>query len=176
MAEKHELTLDAKRLWQALSRSTQIRDRLAEVAKEVRDEAARIARSEAFDEGDYEAGLEVVTASARQVKEKLRTNRSRTVGTRFDNPLLSAKFEGDPSGRDYDGTVGIVTAKDWKSSLIEFGSLARNPTFTLTRAAAKVGNQPGIEYIVLFESNKQTTQNLEEFGRVIAEKRKGGEG
>lgn len=177
MSEKAELTLDAKRVWQALSRSTQVRDRLAEVAQEVQQEAERIARAEAIDEGDYAANLQVVTAHARQVREKLRTSRSRTKGARFDNPLISAKFEGDLSGKAYDGTVAIVTARDWKSQLIEFGSLTRNPTFTLTRAAEKVGDQPGIEYIVLFESRSKdaNTKDIEEFGRRIAAKRPGGE-
>ena len=112
-----------------------------------------------------------------RVREKLRTSRSRTKGTRFDNPLISAKFEGDVSGKDYDGTVAIVTAKDWKSQLIEFGSLTRNPTFTLTRAAEKVGDQKGIEYVVLFESRSKdaNTKDVEEFGRRIAAKRPGGE-
>jgi hypothetical protein len=160
MTEKAKLTIDYDRVWAALSRSTQVRDRLAEIAEKVRDEATSLARSEAYDTGKYAAGIETGTLPARQVREKLRANRFRGSGKRFSNPLIAAEFRGDPSGGSYDGTVGIVASRDWKSFLIEFGSIARSPSLVLTRAAQNVASRvKGVQWVALFEG-KTTEQNL----------------
>lgn len=181
MTAKPELTIDLDRLWAALSRSTQVRDRLAKAAEEVRAEADSLARSEAYDTGKYAAGLEVVTLPARQVREQLRKKAFRGTGTRFANPLIAAEFRGDPSGGAYDGTVGVVTSRDWKSFLIEFGSIARSPSLILTRAAENVAKRLGLEFVPLFEG-KTTEQNLAEWrakggARAVAiAKREAGDG
>lgn len=178
---KPELSIDLDRVWAALSRSTQVRDRLAKVAAEMKAEAEGIARSEAYDTGDYAGGLEVGTLPARQVREQLRKKTFRGKGTRFSNPLIAAEFRGDPSGGAYDGTVGLVTSRDWKSFLIEFGSIARSPSLVLTRAAENVAKRLGLEFVVLFEG-KTTKQNLDEWrakggARAVAiAKREAGEG
>jgi len=172
VTNKNELILDFDRVWAALSRSTQLRKELEKVAEEVKRTAEGIARAEAFDEGDYVKGLDVVSLPARKVREQLR-GRNRTQGTRFENPLLSAKFKGDPDGGNYDGTVSVVTAKDWKSSLIEFGSLARNPSLVLTRSAEKAEKR-GVTFTLLFKG-KTKSQNLAELGkRISAGKKKKG--
>ena len=179
MTAKSELTIDLNRVWAALSRSTQVRDLLTKTAEAVLAEAEALARSEAYDTGKYAAGLEVVTLPARQVREQLRKSRFRGSGTRFSNPLISAEFRGDPSGGAYDGTVSVVTSKNWKSFLIEFGSIARSPSMVLTRAAERVSKRLNLEFVPLFEG-KTTEQNLPEWrskggARAIAiAKRKGG--
>lgn len=169
MTEKSELTLDYDRIWAALSRSTQARDALEKVAQEVLKTAQTIAQIEVYDKGKYRQGLKVLTVPVRVIKAELR-KRQRTRGTRFDNPLLSAKFKGDPDGGAYDGTVALVSAFNWKSSIIEFGSLARNPSLVLTRAAEKAAS-PKVRWTVLFEGTLKK-QNLAEFGRKIAETKK----
>lgn len=173
MKDKSELSLDYDRIWAALSRSTQARDALEKVAQEVLQTAQTIAQIEAYDEGDYRRELKVTSVPVRVVRAELR-KRNRTRGTRFDNPLLSAKFKGDADGGAYDGTVAVVGAYNWKSALIEFGSLARNPSLVLTRAAERAASAK-VKFTLLFEG-KTKTQNLSEFGRKISASRKRGAG
>ena len=168
MSKKSTLELDYDRIWAALSRSTQARAALEKVAKEVQQTAKSLAKKEAFDTGEYADNIVVVSLPARQAREQLR-GRNRTLGKRFDNPLLNAKFQGDPDGGAYDGTISVVAAKSWKSSLLEFGSLARNPSLIMTRSAEKAKGK-GVRFTLLFEG-KLVNQDLDQFSKAIKQAR-----
>lgn len=171
MSKKSNLQIDYDRVWAALSRSTQAKKALENVAEEVERTAKQIAKSEAFDTGDYADGIEVLSLPAKAVRKQLR-GKTRARGERFANPLLNADFKGDPDGGAYDGTVSVVAAKDWKSALVEFGSLARNPSLVLTRSAEQA-EKAGVKFTLLFRGETKS-QDLEELGRRMAEKRPGG--
>ena len=172
---ENTLELDFDLIWSAISRSTQVRDAIAKVNEAVAERARSIAQAEAFDKGDYASSIETGTIGASEARSKLKKSR----GYRDRNAkvikskLISTKYKGDPDGGAYDGTVGIVTTYDWKASLVEWGSLTRNPSLVFTRAAEEQVVDGEITFDILYIA-KEHAQDKEKFGRLLAEQKAGG--
>lgn len=174
MSKKSNAQIDFDRVWAAISRSTTLKAQIVEITEKVREEAARLARAEAYDEGDYAAGIELNVVGAKQARAALRKATSararKRSGAAGKNKFIDVEFSGDIDGGAYDGSIGIIAATDWKSLLIEFGSIARNPSFIFRRAAEAVA-QNGVEFIPIVDIPSKT-QNLEELGRKVSEGRR----
>lgn len=165
MAEKKaKLSLDYDAVWKGISRSTQVRDALQQVADDLRTEAQRLAKQDAYDTGDFHDGIDVILVPARQARQEFArgyAKRKAAGQVAIRSKFLDADTKGDPDGGAYDGTVAVVTSRSWKSWIIEFGSLARNPSFIFTRAL-EAFNKKGVEAAITYKGNV-VRQNLEEW-------------
>ena len=165
MAEKKaKLTLDYDQVWKGISRSTQVRDVLQQVAEELKAEAQRLAKQDAYDTGDYHDGIDVILIPARQARQEFArgyAKRKAAGQVSVQSKFLDTETKGDPDGGAYDGTVAVLTSQSWKSWIIEFGSLARNPSFIFTRAL-EAFNKKGVEAAVTYKGNV-VRQNLDEW-------------
>jgi hypothetical protein len=165
MAEKKaKLSLDYDQVWKGISRSTQVRDALQAVADELKAEAQRLAKQDAYDTGDYHDGIDVLLVPARQARQEFArgyAKRKKAGQVAFSSKFLDADTKGDLDGGAYDGSVAIIVSRSWKSWIIEFGSLARNPSFIFTRALESFRKQ-GVEAEVTYRGNV-VRQNLEEW-------------
>lgn len=174
MSKKSNAKIDFDRVWAAISRSTTLKAQIVQITEEVRSEAARLARADAFDEGDYADGIELNVVGAKQARAALRKATSararKRSGAAGKNKFIDVEFSGDIDGGAYDGSIGIIAATEWKSLLIEFGSIARNPSFIFRRAAEAV-TKPGVEFIPIVDIQPKS-QDLEELGRRISEARR----
>lgn len=162
--KKAKLTLDYDQVWKGISRSTQVRDALQSVADELKAEAQRLAKQDAYDTGDFHDGIDVLVVPARQAREEFArgyAKRKRAGKVAFQSSLLDADTKGDLDGGAYTGSVAIIVSRSWKSWIIEFGSLARNPSFIFTRAIENFSKQ-GVEAEVTYRGNV-VRQNLEEW-------------
>jgi hypothetical protein len=162
--KKAELSLDYDAIWKGISRSTQARDALEEVAKELKAEAQRLAKQDAYDSGDFHDGIEVIIVPARQARQEFArgyAKRKAAGQVAIRSKFLDADTKGDPDGGAYNGTIAVLTSQSWKSWIIEFGSLARNPSFVFTRAIENFSKK-GVENAVTYRGNV-VSQNLEEW-------------
>jgi len=162
--KKSQLTLDYDAIWKGISRSTQARDALQQVAQELKAEAQRLAKQDAYDTGDFHDGIDVVLVPARQARQEFArgyAKRKAAGQVAAKSKFLDIETKGDPDGGAYTGTVAVVTSRSWKSWIIEFGSLARNPSFIFTRAV-EAFNKEGVESAVTYRGNV-VRQNLEEW-------------
>lgn len=161
---KAKLSLDYDAIWKGISRSTQVRDALEQVAKELKDEAQRLAKQDAYDSGEFHDGIEVILVPARQARQEFArgyAKRKAAGQVAISSKFLDADTRGDPDGGAYDGTVAVVTSQSFKSWIIEFGSLARNPSFIFTRAIDAF-NKKGVEAAITYKGNV-VRQNLDEW-------------
>ena len=165
MAEKKaKLTLDYDQVWKGISRSTQVRDALQQIAEELKAEAQRLAKQDAYDTGDFHDGIDVILVPARQARQEFArgyAKRKSAGQVVAQSKFLDTETKGDPDGGSYDGTVAVVTSRSWKSWIIEFGSLSRNPSFIFTRAV-EAFNKQGVESAVTYRGNV-VRQNLDEW-------------
>lgn len=164
MPEKNKLTLDYDAIWKGISRSTQARDALEALAAEMKTELQRLAKQDAYDTGEFHDGIDVVLLPARQAKEEFaRGYQKRKLAGQVSasNRFLDVETKGDPDGGAYNGTIAVVTSRSWKSWIIEFGSLARNPSFIFTRALSSF-RKDGVQVDITYGGNV-SRQNLEEW-------------
>ncbi len=162
--KKAKLTLDYDQVWKGISRSTQVRDALQSVADELKAEAQRLAKQDAYDTGDFHDGIDVLVVPARQAREEFArgyAKRKKAGQVAFQSSLLDADTKGDLDGGAYTGSVAIIVSRSWKSWIVEFGSLARNPSFIFTRAIENFSKQ-GVQSEVTYRGNV-VRQNLEEW-------------
>jgi len=149
------VSLDYKAIWVAISRSTKFKGFLDDMANEVADEAKSIASIEANDKGIYKDSFKAASTSANKVRSLLfdnnaRRNRQRagTFGkTKFFD---SAHIDGDVYGSDYSGQIGVVKNTNYKAHWVEYGSMANEPRFVLTKASSHIAKRYGYEWVHLF--------------------------
>jgi len=161
---KAKLSLDYDAIWKGISRSTQARDALEQVAKELKEEAQRIAKQDAYASGEFHDGIDVILVPARQARQEFArgyAKRKAAGQVAIRSKFLDADTKGDPDGGAYDGTVAVLTSRSWKSWIIEFGSLARNPSFVFTRSI-EAFNKKGVEAAITYKGNV-VRQNLDEW-------------
>lgn len=175
--EFKELDFDA--VWEAVTRSTAMRARVAAVASDVKSEAEKTARREAFDDGFYARLFGSGVASGAEIrriflgKAGTRRNRARR-GQTGTNRLLEGTAQvvkGDAQGSGYGGAIGYVINEDYKALWIEYGSIAKGPRFILTRAGESVASSRGGQFERLYAKTHQ--QNRGELGRRISAGRSG---
>lgn len=183
-----EFDFDA--VWAALSKSSKLKSYLKEVAEDVASQAQSIARSEAYDEGYYSDLFKGDAYSAAEVRryfnetwQKRRNRRRRgQEGTNriLDRPTVKGedgkpvKIKGSRDGSEYIGSVGLVQNLDYKAYWIEYGSLADNPKFILSRASESVANKNQAEWEVSY--NKTNTENRTQLNQKISEGKRNSQG
>lgn len=170
--EFKELDFDA--VWEAIGRSTAMRTAVSAVAKDVKSEAEKTARREAFDEGYYARLFYSGAASGAEVRRIFlgtagtRRNRARR-GQTGTNRLLEGTADvvkGDAQGSGYGGAIGYVTNEDYKALWVEYGSIAKGPRFVLTRAGESVARARRAEFQRLYAKTHE--QNSGELARRIS--------
>lgn len=171
MSEKSDVRIDATKLMAMLSRSTQLRDALEVVAKEVAEEAASIARVVAYDEGYYADLFDYDTiqiTNLRRQYQRRKVRRRLTYGThRYIDPVvIDGKID------KYDGSVGAVVNHDRKAIWIEYGSMAKGPRRVMLTAAERIGKRYNIEVEVVYDKFHEA--NTEELARRISKGRREG--
>jgi hypothetical protein len=170
-----EFDFDA--VWAAISRSTQLRGYMENLAAQVESQATALGRSEAYDEGYYADLFSSTVASAAEVRREFtdtynkRRNRRRrgTTSRVIDRPTVPGedgkpvKIKGDPDGSEYGGAVGVVANSDFKAVWVEYGSIAKGPRFIMSRAAEAVAAQNDAEWEPLYaKTHEQNTGALAE--------------
>lgn len=175
MSKSYEFKrFDFDAVWEAIGRSTAMRDTVAKVASEVQREAEANAYRDAFDEGYYKNEFDSGASSGAEVrrlflgKAGTRRNRARR-GQTGTNRLLEGTAEivsGDAQGSGYGGAVGYVINADFKALWIEYGSIAKGPKFVLTKAAEAVAVRRRAAFERLYAKTHE--QNRSELGRRIS--------
>lgn len=174
------VSFDFDAVWSALSRSTQLRAHVEDIAKKVENEATTLARSVAYDEGYYADLFTSQATTSMEVRrefqdtyEKRRNRRRRGTNNRLiDAPTIKGedgkpvKIKGDPDGSEYKGSVGIVANIDFKAVWVEYGSIAKGPRFVMSKAAETVANANGGEWEPLYSNTHE--QDTGELGRKIS--------
>jgi len=165
---------DFDSVWEAIGRSTAMRDAVGRIASEVQQEAESNATRDAFDEGyyrdEFDSGVSSGAAVRRLFLGKAGTRRNRARrGQKGTNRLLEGTAEivsGDPQGSGYGGAVGYVTNADFKALWIEYGSIAKGPRFILTKAAETVARRRRAAFERLYAETHE--QNRSELARRIS--------
>jgi len=183
-----EFDFDA--VWAAISRSTQLRSYIENLAQQVESQATALGRSEAYDEGYYADLFTSSVAAAPQVRREFtdtynkRRNRRRRGGENriIDRPTVPGedgkpvKVKGDPDGSEYGGAVAIVANTDFKAVWVEYGSIAKGPRFIMSRASESVAAQNDAEWEPIYAKTHE--QNLgalaEKISQGMIEKGNGG--
>jgi hypothetical protein len=176
-------------VWSALSRSTQLRNHVENIAKQLENEATSLARAVAYDEGYYADLFTSQATTSQEIRrefqntyDKRRNRRRRGTNNRLiDAPTVQGedgkpvKIKGDPDGSEYKGSVGIVANTDFKAVWVEYGSIAKGPRFVMSKAAETVANSNGGEWEPLYSNTHE--QNLGELGsKISAGRTKGNKG
>jgi hypothetical protein len=168
-------------VWSAMSRSTQLRSYMKNLASKVEAQATALGRSEAYDEGYYADLFTSSVAAASQVRREFtdtynaRRNRSRRGGKNriIDRPTIPGedgkpvKIKGDPDGSEYGGAVGIVANTDFKAVWVEYGSIAKGPRFIMSRASETIAAQNDAEWEPIYAKTHQ--QNLSALSEKISQ-------
>jgi len=162
-------------VWSALSRSTQLRAYVEDLAKQVETQATALAQAVAYDEGYYARLFTSQATTSMEIRREFqdtyneRRNRRRrgTVNRLIDAPTVKGedgkpvKIKGDPDGSEYKGSVGIVANTDFKAVWVEYGSIAKGPRFVLSKSAESVANANGGEWEPLYsKTHEQNTSEL----------------
>lgn len=168
MSERSDLRVDLDAMIAAISRSTKFKQVVKDIADEVRDEAASLARAVAYDEGYYadlfKSGTDLAQNIVRRnVNQRVRRN----VAVRGKNRYIDTQFDGDGNPDKYTGVLGIVANLDFKAIWVEYGSIAKGPRRVMLTAAERVGGRYKIEVEPVYEADNQ--QDLGELGRKISE-------
>lgn len=174
MTKKSNANIDFDRAWALLSRSVAAKNEIEKVCKDLVDEIKNNAISDAYDTGKYEQSIKFDIVGAQEGRRALKAKNNLRTRTRQGvvgkNKFIDIEFKGDPEGGAYDGSVGFVISTSPKSTLIEFGSLARKASFVFTKAATTIA-QNGVTFEKIFEG-KENAVNLEELGAKISRGRK----
>jgi hypothetical protein len=175
--EKSELIIDYDAIWSAISRSTTLQRILADVAKQIAEEAETLARAVAYDEGYYADSFEYGTDNAATVRNKTnsnplaRRNRARR-NQRGTNRYLDTVSTGVPDAVNYQGQIGIVVNTDFKAAWVEYGSIAKGPRRVMTTAGESVAQKVDAEFELLYDNTHQA--NPGELGKRISKGKTGG--
>jgi hypothetical protein len=170
MNEKSDVTIDLDRILAAIARSTQFQKAVVQVAEEVRDEAAAIARVVAYDEGYYADSFEVGTDQAQKIQRRYvdkKVRRNKAVYGR--NRYIDAQVKGNGLYDKYNGIVGIVANLDWKAIWVEYGSIAKGPRRVMLTAAERIGKKYRIEVEPVYDNFHD--QNTDELAKRISKGR-----
>lgn len=176
--EKADLTINEDAMWQALTRSKQLRDMLERIAQEIAQEASNTATVVAYDEGWLAKSYKGTAVSAKALQRRAReaSDSRRRRGQRGTNRYLDYMVKDTP-GTSYEGQLGIAYTGEYTARLVEYGSVFHGPRRILLGAAEKVAQKYNIEIEVSYDrTHNADPSRVAEINRTRAQKPRGDDG
>lgn len=162
--------LDFDTIWTAISRSKQLKDAIADVAKDTQAECEKVAQQVAYDEGFYKDSFDNAVVTGKQARAAFNTRARRRRGGKQGANRFIERTNGDPDGGAYNGTIATVSNDDFKARWVEFGSLAKGPRMVMSTAGRNIASRAlGASYEQLYDASYE--QDLGELGRRISKGR-----